>query len=122
MGAPGGRHLPHEGRLRGEAPRLDQLDGLDLLDRVVRESLRLLPPVPVATRVTAAEVDLGPSRLPPATEVHLSIYHAHRAADLYQQPRRFLPGRWQGLASSPYEYLPCGAGPGCARAPPSPCS
>ncbi|HVS38240.1 MAG TPA: cytochrome P450 [Gemmataceae bacterium] len=92
----------------GIAP--ERLEELPLLDRVVRESLRLFPPVPILTRVTAADTVLGRCQLPAATELHLSIYHTHHAEKLYPQAQRFLPDRWKTAAPSPYEYLPFGVG------------
>jgi cytochrome P450 len=98
-------------RLHGEAPTLEQLGQLPLLERVVKESLRILPPVPFAGRVAAVPTQLGPYHLPAGTEVLYSQYVTHRLPELYPQPARFLPDRWARLDPSPYEYLPFGAGP-----------
>jgi cytochrome P450 len=100
-----------EGRCHGEAPTPEQLDRLPLLENIVKESLRLLPPVPFAGRVTAEPVALGPYALPRGTEVIYSQYVTHRLPNLYPQPARFLPDRWSRLSLTPFEYLPFGAGP-----------
>jgi cytochrome P450 len=100
-----------QGRLRGEAPTLEQLGRLPLLENVVKESLRLLPPVPVVGRVAVQPTRLGPYSLPGGTEVLCSQYVTHRLPEIYPQPAKFLPDRWRGLHPSPYEYLPFGAGP-----------
>src|SRR5262249_7169624 len=65
------------GKLRGDAPTPEQLAELPLLDRVVKESMRVLTVVPLSQRVAAAEVTLGPHRLPPKTEVIFSPYVTH---------------------------------------------
>ncbi len=99
------------GAFGGAPPAPARLEELPLLDRVVRESLRLFPPAPILTRVTAADTELGEYRLPAHTELHLSIYHTYHAENLYPQAQRFLPGRWETASPSPYEYLPFGVGP-----------
>ena len=40
----------------------------------------------------------------------VSAYHTHHQADLYPEPERFLPSRWEPIRPSPYEYLPFDAG------------
>ncbi len=97
--------------LQGAPPRVDQLGQLPLLDRVIKESMRLLPPVPLLVRSVAKPTRLHGCDLAPGTEVILSIHHTHRQPDLYAQPDHFLPSRWEGKEPSPYAYLPFGAGP-----------
>jgi cytochrome P450 len=99
------------GCLRGDPPTAEQLGGLPLLDHVIQESLRLLPPIPLSGRVAAEATELGGYALPRQSAAVYSIYHTHRDPERYPQPDRFVPERWAGLASSPYEYLPFGAGP-----------
>jgi cytochrome P450 len=100
-----------KGRLRGEPPTWEQLGQMPLLASVVKESMRILPPVPFAGRVTTRPAVVGPYRLPTGTEVLYSQYVTHRFPEIYPRPARFLPGRWARLNPSPYEYLPFGAGP-----------
>ncbi|MGC4090907.1 MAG: cytochrome P450 [Polyangiaceae bacterium] len=100
-----------DGVLHGDAPRVDQLASLPLLERVVKESLRILPPVPFNHRVVGVETELGGHRLPRNTEVITSIYHTQRMPDLFENPTHFLPGRWAGLDPGPYAYNPFGTGP-----------
>lgn len=97
--------------LQGEPPTLEQLSTLPLLERVLKESMRLLPPVPFAGRVAAEPTALGPYQLPRGTEVIYSQHITHRQPDIYPRPAAFLPERWLCLDPSPYEYLPFGAGP-----------
>jgi cytochrome P450 len=99
------------GVLGGDAPTIEQLARLSLLDRVVKESLRVLPPVPFTGRITAQPTALEGVELPAGVEVILSPYCLHRDPDLYPEPQRFRPERWEKLAPSPFEYAPFGAGP-----------
>lgn len=106
-----------DGVLGGLAPDAEKLTALPLLDRVVRESLRLLPPVMWWGKTAAGDVDLGPYRLAAGAQVIFSPYITHRLAELYPDPDRFRPGRWLTLRPGPYEYLPFSAGPrGCLGA------
>ncbi len=97
--------------LHGEAPRLEQLGQLPLLDRVVKESLRLMPPASVLVRQSTAPFQLGGFALPANTTIFLSPFITHRLPELYTEPQAFRPERWERLDPSPYAYLPFGAGP-----------
>jgi cytochrome P450 len=98
--------------LRGAVPGPEDLPRMPLVDRVIRESMRLLPATPMLfMRVCAEEASLGSHRLPAGSNVILSPLITHRDPDRYPDPARFRPNRWEGLNPSPYEYLPFGAGP-----------
>jgi len=97
--------------LRGEPPTVAQLNQLPMLDRVIKESMRILPAIIYNTRTNVTPVDLGPHTLPKGTTILYSHYITHRIPDLYPQPARFLPERWETIRPSPYAYLPFGAGP-----------
>jgi len=99
------------GALRGGAPSVEQLDHLPLLDRVIKESMRLLPPASLSLRVSTAPFELGPYQLPRGATVFFSQYITHHMPELYPEPERFLPDRWLAINPSAYEYLPFGAGP-----------
>jgi cytochrome P450 len=97
--------------LGGAAPTVDQLDRLPLLDRVIKESMRLLPASAYSQRLSAEPTDLGPFRLAKGTCVIFSQVITHHMPDLFPAPRQFRPQRWQTLAPSPYAYFPFAAGP-----------
>lgn len=99
------------GELRGDAPAVEQLGRLPLLDRVVKESLRLMPPASVLVRMSTAPFQLGCYELPANTTIFLSPFITHRMPDLFPAPQAFKPERWEELEPSPYAYLPFGAGP-----------
>jgi cytochrome P450 len=99
------------GELHGDAPTIEQLPRLPLLEAVVKESLRVLSPVPFNGRVTASATALAGHELPPNTEVMVSLYHTHRMPDLYAEPDRFDPRRWESISPTIFEYNPFSAGP-----------
>jgi cytochrome P450 len=88
-----------------------------LLDGVIRESLRILPPVVFTARRMVGPATLLGQPLPGGTIVIVSFYVTHHDADIFPDPERFLPERWMatrgagGRHVSPYEYLPFSAGP-----------
>lgn len=92
-------------------PTAADLPRLGLLDRVVRESMRLLPAAPMLfVRVCAENTSLGEVALPKGARIVLSPLVTHRNPGIYPDPMRFNPARWEGLAPTPWEYLPFGAG------------
>lgn len=99
------------GVLRGGAPTVEDLQKLPLLDAVVKESMRVLPPVPMHPRIVAEDCELGGHRLPAGCEIFLSIYHMHHDPAVFGDPEVFRPRRWETVKPSVYEYNPFSAGP-----------
>ena len=96
----------------GDAPpHFDQLPQLPFLHWVIKESMRILPPVPYTVRVAQQQLKVGPFEVPPETRVIASHYLTHHSPDLYPEPERFRPERWRNINPTQYEYLPFNAGP-----------
>jgi cytochrome P450 len=98
------------GVLHGDAPTVEQLGRLPLLERVIKESMRLLPPAPFQMRHSAAPFQFGPYEAPAYATVTISSYITHRLPEIYPDPLRFHPARWETLDPTVYEYMPFGAG------------
>jgi cytochrome P450 len=99
-----------EGILHGAAPTVDQLTQMPLLDRVIKESMRILPPVPFLLRVAMEDTELEGHSIPQGSEVFYSPYITHHMPDIYENPQQFNPDRWLTIDPSAYEYIPFGAG------------
>ena len=98
----------------GETDTLKQVAQLSLLDAVVRESMRLLPPVPMQFRVALEDTSLAGYPIPRGTRVMLSPFLTNRLPNLYADADRFRPERWAEIKPSPFEYSVFSAGPrGC---------
>lgn len=97
--------------LHGAPPTVEDLARLPLLDGVVKESMRLLPPVPLHPRVVAKDSELGGHRFPAGSELFMSIYHMHHDPHVFPDPGVFRPRRWETAKPSVYEYNPFSAGP-----------
>ncbi|HEX5657495.1 MAG TPA: cytochrome P450, partial [Polyangiales bacterium] len=91
----------------------EDLPQLTLVDRVVRETLRLYPPAWYADRVSAQDTELGGYRIPAGTAVVWSTWVTHRDARWFAEPERFDPDRFtpERAARIPEgAYMPFGAG------------
>jgi len=98
------------GALAGGSPTIERIGALPLLDQVMKEGLRLFPPVPLQFRKSTVATCLGGAEIEPDTELMASIYLINRNPDLYGEPNRFRPERWDGLDPSPHDYIVFGAG------------
>jgi cytochrome P450 len=81
------------------------------LDHVLKETLRLLPPGPNTSRIAVAPTELGGHEIPAWCQVVTSKFATHRDPQVFTDPLRFQPARWETARPSLYEYLPYGAGP-----------
>lgn len=102
---------PVDGRLAGE-----QLGRLPALDRVVSETLRLYPPTVIGPRRAATEFHFAGHDFPAGTTLLYSPYVTHRLAEIWPDPLRFDPERWNPSADGyrrmgSHEFLPFGGGP-----------
>lgn len=97
--------------LNGSPPSHDELARFSYLPCVIKESMRILPPVPYTVRVTQKDVMIGSLAVANGTNVLTSHYLTHHLPELYPEPERFIPERWLTMNPGQYEYLPFSAGP-----------
>lgn len=103
--------LGEQRRLIGDnALTLDRLPGLDYLNAVVKESLRILPSVVYTQRFATENAVLAGHDVPRGSMIFTSYYVTHHLPELFPEPERFWPERWQAGDVSPYAYLPFSAG------------
>ena len=80
------------------------------LDAVVKETLRLRPPVPVVVRNLLEPMRLGGYDLPAGMTVAPCIHLIHRDERHYPEAHRFLPERFVGKQPGTYTWIPFGGG------------
>jgi cytochrome P450 len=86
-------------------PDLADVPNLSYTEAVIKEAMRLFPPVYAFSRRVLADATIGGYNIPAGTAVLMSQWVIHRDARWFPQPERFLPERW--LSDLP---LPLGEG------------
>ncbi|QBS45563.1 cytochrome P450 [Nocardia sp. CS682] len=90
----------HTGRTAAYA----DLPQLELTGRVISETLRIRPPAWFLTRVTTSETHLGKYTLPAGTTVAYSPYLIQHRPNLFTEPERFNPDRFDRVYGSGRRY------------------
>jgi cytochrome P450 len=98
-------------KIGGGAPSLDKAGDAPYLDAVVKESMRILPPVPLQIRVAQCETTLGGYTLPERARVMLNTFLTNRMPDLFPDGNVYSPERWSTLAPNAFEFPVFSAGP-----------
>jgi cytochrome P450 family 135 len=80
------------------------------LDAVIKETLRVRPPVPVVVRRLLEPMELGGYTLPAGTTVAPCIHLIHRSEEHYPQAKSFIPERFVGRQPGTYTWIPFGGG------------
>ena len=80
-------HLP-------DSPSLDDLDTLESFDLVMKECLRLVPPVPVLARRSVKESEVLGIRVPADQPVAVMLHLGHHMEEYWPQPEVFDPLRF----------------------------
>jgi len=116
-----GRHPEVEARLVAELARqapgdafsFDQLMDLDFTACVLKETLRLYPPVWLFSRRALKADRLGDYPVPAGAHVFIAPYFLHRRPELWPDPERFNPDRFDEATNPPvdrYAFIPFSAG------------
>ena len=108
-------HAELDELLAGRAPAPDDVPQLTYLRRVIDETMRLYPPLPIMMMRTAlAEDVVCGHRIPRRSIVAIIPWAVHRHRKLWRNPDRFDPERFtpaEAATRSRYAYLPFAAGP-----------
>ena len=100
--------------LSGRAPTHRDVERLPFTSAVVREGLRLYPPVWSMARYASKDVEIAGIPIAANTQLILSQWVTQRDARWFAEPERFRPDRWLGdeLKELPrFAYFPFGGGP-----------
>jgi cytochrome P450 len=100
--------------LDGRSPALGDLANLPYTERVVKEAMRLYPPVWATVRTAVKPVEIGGYVIPAKSPVIMSQWVMHRDPRFYDEPNIFEPDRWldERTKSAPrFSYFTFGGGP-----------
>jgi cytochrome P450 len=116
------RHPEWQERVREESLALgkdaigfEDLERLQALTWVMKETLRRYPPLPVIPRVATAEFAFGGYRIPAGAMLVISPIHTHHLPEWWRapavfDPARFSPERAEDQRHS-HSWIPFGGGP-----------
>ncbi|KAB0798366.1 hypothetical protein PPYR_09359 [Photinus pyralis] len=91
-----------------------QLQEMKYLEVVIKECIRLYPPVPLIARRFGQDTEIDGYLFPKGADFNVFVYGIHRDPSLYPDPEKFDPERFslENLCKRPpYAYIPFSAGP-----------
>ena len=99
--------------LDGEYPTLSDLNNLVYTEQVLKEAMRLYPPVYSVLRQSIEDTELSGYHIPSESVLMLPQWGVHRDSRWYDEPEKFDPSRWvteQACNRPEYAYFPFGGG------------
>jgi len=95
-------------------PSYDELKQMDLIDRCIKETLRLRPPAPIVLRKADHDQQVHNLYVNKGALVGVHIYAIHKDPNYWEDPERFDPDRFlpeQSKNRPPYAWMPFSIGP-----------
>ncbi len=98
--------------LQGRRPTFEDVERLPYTNAVLQEAMRLYPPVPVVSRVSATDDEIDGVQIPANSVMILPSYLVQRDPAFWENPEGFDPDRFleSGAARPRQSFMPFGAG------------
>ncbi|KAJ6634646.1 Cytochrome P450 4C1 [Pseudolycoriella hygida] len=93
---------------------LSDMSEMKYLERVIKEAMRLYPPVPIIGRRLSENIQLDEYCIPEGCMIKIDLYNLHRDPRFFADPETFDPDRFlpdSMHSRHPFAYLPFSAGP-----------
>ncbi|XP_046382306.1 uncharacterized protein LOC124153250 [Ischnura elegans] len=93
---------------------VESMGELQLLERCIKETLRMYPSVPYIARLLAEDLEMGDYTIPANTMINVAITGIHMNSSVFPDPETFDPDRFlpeEVKSRHPYAYIPFSAGP-----------
>ena len=98
--------------LDGELPTMADLPNLEYTEWVIKEAMRLYPPVWALVREPLVDDKIDGYPIPARATVGMYQWVIHRDPRQYEDPAAFVPERWADDGDRhPFAYFPFGGGP-----------
>lgn len=100
--------------LAGKIPTFEDIPSLVYTRQVIDESMRLYPPAWLVGRKALEEDQIGDYHIKAGSNLLISTYEIHHHPDLWEEPSRFDPERFEPAKAKKYHkfaYFPFGGGP-----------
>ncbi len=100
--------------LAGRLPKLEDMRRLTYTNQIVKESMRLYPPVSIFGREAAHDCTIGDYAIPKGMVITISQWVMHRHPQYFDNPEVFQPERWTEEFEKQLPrgvYIPFGDGP-----------